>query len=305
MKKAGKSLLLLLTICLTACQSAKSVYEKGDASLVVLIIDENNQAVEDYAVVLEGSKRTGSLMTNSQGMCSFTRIEKTAYFLDGQKNGYTSLEHIPVELEKNGNVLCFSVASQKSVFKKALELYEQKLFVDGLSVLNALCVNPASWSCTALGLYKTVGLLKTNQKMEAQNQINKTRKLLYEVEGNIFHQDNQFFLEGDFFNHTELQVKAFTVVFNVCDADGETVAVKKNNVVHKIEKNVFPYSHYKFSVSLNDYFTEEQLTQILERENKTMSAEYLYVSQIEYADDFMWMDPFGFEVFGADQEEVR
>ena len=285
MKKTGKILLLLMTFFITGCQSAKSVYGKGDSSLVVLIVDENNLAVGDYSVVLEGGKRSGSLRTNSQGMCSFTKIGKASYFLSGKKNGYTSLAHIPVQVEKTGSVLCFSVTSEKSVFEKALELYEQDLFIDGLTILDTLCVKPASWSSAALGLYRTVGLLKTNQKTEAKNQLTQTRQFLYEVNGKICRDNNQFLFEGDFINHTELGVKAFTVVFSLCDADGEAVALKRNNIVYKIEKAVSPYSHCEFSIPLKEYYSDE------------LKQEYLYVSQILYADDSLWLDPFGLEVF--------
>lgn len=295
MKKTETILVLVLTFFMTGCQSIKPVNEKGAPSLVVLIIDENNQAVEDYSIVLKGVIRSGSFRTNAQGMCSFTGVKKKSYRLNGQKNGYTSLVNIPLELDKNDNVLCFSVTSEKSVFENALMLYNQNLFIDGLDLLNTLYVKPDSWSAVALGLYKTVGLLKTNQKEEAQNQITQARKILYTVDGKISEENNQFFFEGEFINHTELEVSAFTVVFSICDSDGEAVAGRTNNIVHKIEKKVLPFSQCDFSIPLNEYFIDDQITQAVTGKQKALNQEYLYVSQILYTDESMWLDPFGLE----------
>ncbi|MBO4532674.1 MAG: hypothetical protein J5726_03145 [Treponema sp.] len=284
---------LLITLFATGCRSTRAISNRGDSSIVILVIDENNRAVKDFSVVLENSKHCGNGATNTQGMCSFNGIAKKEYLLSGQKNGYTKLSSIPVKLEHMGDVQCFSVLSEDCVFKKVLTLYEQGQFTQGLSLLETLCVIPGSWSYEAMCLYEAVGLIKTNKKREGVITLEKIKtslKLPYEVNG-LITDDKEPGFSGRFTNQTEKAIKSFTVVFNVCNKDGEAVVAQRDNVVYECKDNVQPLAACDFSFGLTEYLQEDS------RKAKKLKYEYLYVSQIVYQDGTIWMDPFGLEVW--------
>ena len=287
---------LFITLFAAGCRSTKAISNKGDSSLVILVIDENNRAVKDFSLVLENKKRCGKGTTNAQGMCSFNGIAKKDFLLNGQKSGYTKLSSVPVKMEQNGEVQCFSVLSEAGVFERVLNYYEQGRFVEGLTLLDTLCVFPDSWSFSAMCLYKAVGLIKTDKKREGliiREQIKKTLKLPYELSGKIENEAPLAF-SGHFLNQTEKTIQSFTVVFNVCNEDGESIVAQKDNVIYECKHKVQPLSSCDFSFYLTDYLQDEALPV------KKASYEYLYVSQITCEDGTIWLDPFGLEAL---QEE--
>ncbi len=307
MKKSGKIRIFCVMMGLlfaagswTGCRS--TITGSGDSSLVILVIDENNRAVKDFSVVLENASLYGSGTTNSQGICSFTGIDKKDYFLSGYKNGFTRLTDIPVKLEKNGDILCFSILSEACVFEKVLSLYEKNKFTEGLSLLRTLNAFPDSWSLAARYLYEVIGLIKTGEKREALktleqiknseggDKVNNALKLPYTIEGKITGTPELTF-NGSFVNKSGKQIKTFTVVFNVCDEDGESVPIPDDNVVYECNQNVPGFTSFDFSFSLRDYLQENT------KKLRYADYEYLYVSQIVYEDGTIWLDPFGLEVW--------
>ena len=291
---------LSLAGMLPGCRS--SIAESGDASLVILVIDENNRAVKDFSVVVENAVLYGNGTTNSQGMCSFTGIAKKEFFISGQKNGFTRLSDIPVKMGKNGEVLCFSVWSEAFVFEKVLSFYEQNKFTEGLNLLSTLSIFPDSWSLAALCLYEAVGLMRTGQNREAlktlekikktenEGKLNNALRLPYKVNGKIS-KETELTFSGSFVNQSDKPIKSFTVVFNVCNEDGESVVAQKDNVVYECRQSVPSYSSSDFSFELTDYLQSNV------RKLRKATYEYLYVSQIVYEDETIWMDPFGIEVW--------
>ena len=289
-------LLLFAGICLTACTSAKALTKKGDRNLVILVIDENNRAVQDYSIELKYGDEVEKALTNDQGICSFRAIENKEYLLDGKKKGFTRLQGVPVSIEKNGELLCFSVSGETCVFEDVLTLYDQKFFKEGLNLLDTLYLIPGSWSFAALCLYKAAGLINLSdrrgalsaleelKKSDDRGDITKALGLPYKVKASIG-DDGELLFSASFLNQSEKTIKAFTLVFNVCDED----------IVYECREAVAPFSSIQFSFSLNNYFQNQELP-VFKAE-----PEYLYVSRIIYEDESLWMDPFGFEAL---QEEV-
>ena len=92
-------------------------------------------------------------------------------------------------------------------------------------------------------------------------------------------------------NQSDKPIKSFTVVFNVCNEDGESVVAQRDNVVYECRQSVPSYSSSDFSFELTDYLQSNV------RKLRKATYEYLYVSQIVYEDETIWMDPFGIEVW--------
>lgn len=92
-----------------------------------------------------------------------------------------------------------------------------------------------------------------------------------------------------FFNKKEKPIKNFTVVFFLFDEDGEPVNVNKNSLVFNVEQYVGANESIDFCLDLDDYIFFEP--------NDSWFIDYLYVSEIVYEDGYVWLDPFGLNVF--------
>ncbi|MCR4899541.1 MAG: hypothetical protein K5907_01865 [Treponema sp.] len=308
---------VFIILVITGCSTVKQIKKTGNSNLVVLVIDQNNQAVKDFLLVLKNDKNYGTALTNSQGVGRFTGIEKGDYFLSGKKHGYTVLTESPVSIIPSGEVLCFQILNAQTVFDKTLSLFLEQKFNDGLYLLNDLCAAPDSVLLETLCLYKAYALNQQNQKgaaglqlmlaaniENAQSKISSPLNLYYntartniiqasenskpyELSG-AFTKNTQF--SGTFKNQIDKEVKAFTVVFNVLDEYGNSVLTQKANVVYEKKETVLPFDICNFSFECSPFINQYE-------NSLNYKTEYLYVSRIVYSDDSQWLDPFGIAVF--------
>lgn len=88
-----------------------------------------------------------------------------------------------------------------------------------------------------------------------------------------------------FRNSTDKDVTDFTLVFYVYDEDGNSALVGTDCVITKCEYSVPARSEIDGEISLDGYLSEA--TEV------AYHADYIFVSEINYADGSKWHDNFG------------
>ena len=92
-----------------------------------------------------------------------------------------------------------------------------------------------------------------------------------------------------FYNHSDISVKEFVIVFFLFDADGEPAQECPNRLSFDIEKEIESEEMFQFCLCLDSYMTVIP--------QSMLEVDYLYVSKIIYEDGSVWEDPYGFAAF--------
>ena len=92
-----------------------------------------------------------------------------------------------------------------------------------------------------------------------------------------------------FYNHSDISVKEFVVVFFLFDEDGEPAQECSTQLCFDIEKEIESGEKFQFCLSLDSYMTVIPQSKL--------QVDYLYVSKIIYEDGSVWEDPYGFAAF--------
>ena len=176
MKKNDISILfaILILLCLCGCNSTKAVSGSGTSSLVIMIIDENNKAVNDYQLVLTNAANPNQWekrITESEGMCVFNSVLPGQYFIEGRKNNYTQIEKVVIEVSKRGEVFCFEVCGGQALFQKVEDLYALGMYEEGLAWLDKFNCEQNTLQSSAIHFFKAYGFRKIDDELSAAKEL--------------------------------------------------------------------------------------------------------------------------------------
>jgi len=104
-------------------------------------------------------------------------------------------------------------------------------------------------------------------------------------------------IEFLFTNLSEKKIKDFTIVLFAFDEEGNSPFYNRNNLVFKFDEEVDSKESFLGEVGISDYMD------VIPEE--VYELEYIYVSQIEYDDGFVWRDSFGTESLVKDELPLK
>ena len=90
-------------------------------------------------------------------------------------------------------------------------------------------------------------------------------------------------------NKSDKEIKSFNLVFFLFDQDGEPAYECRSKISVDVEKTVASEASCSFCLSLDKYMNSIPEEKLL--------VDYLYLSEIEYADGSSWEDPYGLVAF--------
>ena len=165
-----KLVVLFFIVFMTGCSSVKQLSSRGDADIVILIIDENEQPVKDFRITLSLKDAFSSAVTNEQGMCAFYGIPYGQIAVTGIKDQYTRLNGT-LESKQNGNVFCFKILSADQLFLQVLDLYANNQEEQALQLLDKLYSLEGTPCFAVHHLFTAWGLCLSGQNERAQSEL--------------------------------------------------------------------------------------------------------------------------------------
>ena len=169
---------IFLNIIFTACKTTQK--PEIASNLSILILDENDRAVQDYSITLahikKNEKQESLETTNQTGLCVFYDLMPDEYILSGKKSGYTQMPVQPLKLDNNSELYCFRVYSADYIFDYTEQLYDDEQFQKALELLESICTerNPALQN--TVSFYKAYGYAKLGQKEKAGLELQKLKE---------------------------------------------------------------------------------------------------------------------------------
>lgn len=105
---------------------------------------------------------------------------------------------------------------------------------------------------------------------------NKNIMVVHSEDSDLNFYDEPLLLEFSFTNLSEKIVQSFTIVFFAVDEDGYSLFYERNNLVLKIEKNVYPEETYSGCIDISNFLASIP--------KEVPELEYIYVSRLEFSD---------------------
>ena len=153
--------LFILIFVFAGCRTTKAVSGSGNSTLVIMIVDENNNAVGDYCLTLsaaDGTNKTEQRLTASDGFCVFQAMQPGNYYLSGEKSIYTKIDKTLISVSDKGEVFCFGVTTGKGVFQRVNALYDSGMYKQGINCLEQLDYEQNDELKKAVLLFKEYGM---------------------------------------------------------------------------------------------------------------------------------------------------
>ena len=173
MKKIFFAAVLLFTGILTACRTTGCF--SGTAPLVIMIVDENGQAITDFKVVLSNFNKAENGITNTSGVCVFENIPSGQYEIGGQKNGYSKLTASQIHFTDKSEVFCVRAYSGDFVFEQTARLFESGNYPEGINLLETLVCEKKSALNAAVCFYKAYAYAALDDHKKVKNEIKKMK----------------------------------------------------------------------------------------------------------------------------------
>ena len=162
---------LLLIVFSVSCKTTKNF--SGNANLTILIVDQNDRALENYELTLSEF----SASTNSNGLCVFYNIPGTDYTISGQKEGYTKIKLQPLSFTSRDELFCYRVFSYDYVLDQAEQLFRKEQYQKALELLQDVCAQSDPLLQNTISFYSAWAYTKLHQKEKAGLELRKIEEL--------------------------------------------------------------------------------------------------------------------------------
>ena len=168
--------LIFAAVTFAACKSTKGF--EGNANLTIMIVDENDRAVDDFEISLYRSKKVvpdfeSSVSTNKNGLCVFNNIPAGQYVFQGQKNEYTKITFAQFDFNTRSDLYCFRVFSADYVLEQSEQLFKKGEHQKALELLEKLCTQEGTLLQSTVSFYKACCYALLNQKEKAGSELPK------------------------------------------------------------------------------------------------------------------------------------
>ena len=162
--------MIFAVVAFAACKSTKGF--EGNANLTILIVDENDRAVDDFEISLCQNKKVipdfeSCVSTNKNGLCVFYNIAGGEYVLQGQKNGYSKIAFGQFDFNNRSDLYCYRVYSADFILDQTEQLYKKGEYQKALELLEKLCTQEGTLLQNTVAFYKAYGYACLDQKEKA------------------------------------------------------------------------------------------------------------------------------------------
>ena len=168
--------LIFAAVTFAACKSTKGF--EGNANLIIMIVDENDRAVDDFEVSLYRTIKIipdfeSSAFTKKNGLCVFYNIPGGEYVLQGQKYGYTKIILGQFDFNNCSDLYCYRVYSADYILEQSEQLYKKNEYHKALELLEKLSTQEGTLLQNTVSFYKAYGYAHLNQKEKAGLELQK------------------------------------------------------------------------------------------------------------------------------------
>ena len=162
--------MIFAVVAFAACKSTKGF--EGNANLTILIVDENDRAVDDFEISLYQKKKVipdfeSCVSTNKNGLCVFYNIAGGEYVLKGQKNGYSKIAFGQFDFNNRSDLYCYRVYSADFILEQTEQFYKKSEYQKALELLETICSDDNTLLQNTVSFYKAYGYARLNQKEKA------------------------------------------------------------------------------------------------------------------------------------------
>ena len=168
-KKRSFIILIMAAFAFFSCKTTKDF--KGNANLTIMIVDENDRAVEDFEISIYRKKVIPYLksfvLTNKNGLCVSYNIPGGEYILKGQKSGYSKITSSLLDFYNRSDLYCYRVYSADFILEQTEQFYKKSEYQKALELLETICSDDNTLLQNTVSFYKAYGYARLNQKEKA------------------------------------------------------------------------------------------------------------------------------------------
>ena len=165
-------------VALMSCSTTKNLFENKTANLTILVIDEINNPVKDFEIIIQHRKKHGkpfvqSGFTNQNGLCVFYNIPVAEYILTGQKTACTKINPGPLNFKNSAELFCYQTITIFSALDQAESLFEKGQYNKALTLLESIHADQNALLQNTISVYKAYAYTGLNQKEKANLELKK------------------------------------------------------------------------------------------------------------------------------------